>query len=211
MIGDKLVITQYHKDNGAKVAARVLEIAKTIDRPIAVTIAGESGSGKSETAATTAQILERNGLKTVILGQDDYFKLPPKSNSQKRRETIDWVGMGEVRLDLMAAHLSAAKNGEKEIVKPLVFFDEDRIGEETVSLAGVKVVIAEGTYTTSLEQADTRAFIDATYHHTLEHRKKRARDTTEGNFIEKVLEIEHKIISAHKSLADIILPPNPDQ
>ena len=211
MIGDKLVITDYHRENGRKTAKAVLDKINGVDRRFTVTVAGESGSGKSETAATTAEILEKEGFKTVILGQDDYFVLPPKSNAAKRLGEIAWVGLGEVRLDLMDAHLKAAKAGEDHIVKPLVFFEEDRIGEETLSLDGVDVVIAEGTYTTALEEADLRAFIDATYHHTLAHRKKRARDAAEGAFIEQVLEIEHRIISSHKSRAHVILPPNPEE
>lgn len=211
MIGDKLVITQYHLENGRKVAAAVLERIAGLDRRFTVTVAGESGSGKSETAATTAEALERAGYKTLVLGQDDYFRLPPKSNHARRKEGIEWVGPGEVRLDLMDEHLQAAKEGKDRIVKPLVFFEEDRIGEETLSLEGVAVVIAEGTYTTALEEADLRAFIDATYHHTLAHRKKRARDAVEGELIENVLEIEHRIISAHKDRADVILPPNPGE
>ena len=211
MIGDKLVITRYHLDNGRKVAEAVLEKIKGIDRRFTVTVAGESGSGKSETAATTAEVLEKQGYKTVILGQDDYFRLPPKSNHMRRREGIEWVGLEEVRLDLMDAHLKSAKDGGTEIVKPLVFFKEDRIGEETLSLEGVKVVIAEGTYTTALEEADLRAFIDATYHHTLAHRKRRAREEIKGEFIENVLKIEHRIISSHKSRAHVILPPNPGE
>ena len=178
MIGDKLVITEYHRQNGKKVADAVLNRIEGIDRAFAVTVAGESGSGKSETAFTTAEELESKGLKVVILGQDDYFKLPPKSNASRRTEGIDWVGPQEVRLDLMDDHLRAAKKGAQEIIKPLVFFDDDRIDEETLSFEGVKVVIAEGTYTTMLLEADLRAFIDATYHATLEHRKQRARDET---------------------------------
>ncbi len=208
MIGDKLVITEYHRRNGEKVAQAVLEKKKIVQRALAVTVAGESGSGKSETAATTAEELGKHGLKVAILGQDDYFKLPPKSNAARREEGIDWVGSGEVRLDLMDEHLKAVKNGDKEVVKPLVFFEEDRIGEETLDISGVDIIIAEGTYTSMLEEADLRAFIDATYHHTLEHRKKRARDETEGAFIEQVLEIEHQIISKHKQRADVILPPS---
>ncbi|MCP4604841.1 MAG: hypothetical protein GY847_30700 [Proteobacteria bacterium] len=208
MIGDKLVITEYHRQNGKKVAQLVLKRMKDVDRAIAVTVAGESGSGKSETAATTAEELEKHGFTAVILGQDDYFKLPPKSNASKRSEDIDWVGTGEVRLDLMDEHLRAAKQGRKEIVKPLVYFEEDRIGEETLQLEGIDIIIAEGTYTSILEEADVHAFIDATYHATLEHRKKRARDETAGEFIERVLEIEHQIISKHKERADIILPPS---
>jgi uridine kinase len=211
MIGDKLVITDYHRENGRKVAEAVVDKIRQAGRRFALTVAGESGSGKSETAATTAEALEKEGFRTAILGQDDYFRLPPKANSRKRKEDIGWVGLGEVRLDLMDAHLKAAKAGEGSVVKPLVYFEEDRVDEETLSLDGIDVVIAEGTYTTALEEADFRAFIDATYHHTLEHRKKRARDEIEGAFIEQVLEIEHKIISSHRDRADVLLPPNPDK
>jgi uridine kinase len=207
MIGDKLVITEYHEENGRIVAEAVLKKIGGVNRTFTITVAGESGSGKSETAATTALELEKHGHKVIILGQDDYFKLPPKSNSARRKEGIEWVGTGEVHLDIMDAHLTAARTGETEITKPLVFFEEDRIGEESLSFAGIDVVIAEGTYTSALESVDFRAFIDATYHHTLEHRKQRARDETEGAFIEQVLEIEHQIISKHKERADVILPP----
>jgi uridine kinase len=211
MIGDKLVITDYHRENGKKVAEAVLAKIKGIGRRFTVTVAGESGSGKSETAATAAEALEKQGFKTAILGQDDYFRLPPKSNSKKRKEDISWVGLGEVKLDLMDEHLRIAKEGGDAVEKPLVFFEENRIDKETLSLKDVDVVIAEGTYTTALEEADLRAFIDATYHHTLEHRKKRARDASEGDFIERVLEIEHQIISSHRDRADVILPPNPEK
>ena len=208
MIGDKLVITEYHEENGRRVAAACAKIIADLDRPIAITVAGESGSGKSETAATTARELIATGLKVAILGQDDYFRLPPRSNAARRKQGIDWVGMGEVRLDLMDEHLAAAKRRAESIVKPLVVFDEDRITEETVSLEGVDAVIAEGTYTTALKEADFRAFIDRTYIDTLEHRKRRARDVAEGAHIEKILKIEHEIISDHKRLADLVLPPS---
>ncbi len=207
MIGDKLVITEYHLSNGRKVARACADLLEKSDRIFTIAVAGESGSGKSETAATTAQELEKLGKKVLILGQDDYFVKPPKSNAARRLEGIDWVGPGEVRLDLLDEHLAAVKRGDTSISKPLVHFKENMIDEEIVSLEGVNVVIVEGTYTSMLEKVDFRAFIDRTYHDTLKHRKERARDPAEGEFIERVLEIEHEIISSHKARADIVLPP----
>ena len=67
---------------------------------VTVTVAGESGSGKSEIAHCIAEVLEGEGKRALVLGQDDYFKLPPKSNHNRRLEGIDWVGPGEVRLDI---------------------------------------------------------------------------------------------------------------
>ena len=207
MIGDKLVITDYHRELGRRVAEAARDQVESAGRTFTITVAGESGSGKSETAATTGEQLEKAGYKVAILGQDDYFKLPPKSNAARRLEGIEWVGPAEVHLDLMDQHLKAGKDGVDTITKPLVHFEDDRIGSEQMSLVGIDVIIAEGTYTTLLDEADFHAFIDRTYHDTLEHRRERARDEVEGDFIERVLEIEHRIIREHKARANLVLPP----
>ena len=64
MIGDKLVITEYHLSNGRKVARACADQLKKSDRTFTIAVAGESGSGKSETAATTAQELEKLHLSS---------------------------------------------------------------------------------------------------------------------------------------------------
>jgi uridine kinase len=112
--------------------------------------------------------------------------------------------MQEVRLDLLDEHLQQARSGAERIVKPLVVYGEDRITEETVSLSGIAAVVAEGTYTTALENVDTRVFIDLTYLETLRSRLERAREA-QDDFLEKVLEIEHRIISEQKDRADTII------
>ncbi|MFP3959922.1 MAG: uridine kinase, partial [Spirochaetaceae bacterium] len=172
-----------------------------------VSVAGESGSGKSETAAALGEEFEKLGFVAAVLQQDDYFVLPPKSNDVKRREDITWVGASEVRVDLLDSHLAAAQRGEKSVTKPLVIYDEDRITEEEMSLEGLEVLIAEGTYTMLLEHVDTKVFINRNRLETLESRKKRGREEIEP-FLEQVLEIEHDIISKHITKADIVIDRN---
>ena len=140
-----------------------------------------------------ADALIRRGFTTLVLQQDDYFVYPPKTNHRTRRQDIGWVGMQEVRLDLLDEHLQQARSGAEAIVKPLIVYEEDRIVEETVSLQGIVAVVAEGTYTTVLENIDTRVFIDLTYLETLQSRLERARET-QDDFLGRVLEIEHRII-----------------
>jgi uridine kinase len=36
--------------------------------------------------------LERRGIRSVVLGQDDYFVLPPRSNDMERRNDPQWLG-----------------------------------------------------------------------------------------------------------------------
>ena len=207
MIGDKLVIKPHH-------TARAVEIAgyleTRIQAPFAMTVAGESGAGKSEVATEIARLLTDKGIKSGILQQDDYFVFPPKTNHEMRRRNIDQVGLYEVKLDFMESNLRSFKRGESQIYKPLVIFDEDRITTEEMEIADLGVLIAEGTYTTSLKFADFRVFIDRDYRQTLESREERARDKFEP-FVEQVLEREHRIISKHKTLANAIISPDFEQ
>ena len=207
MIGDKLVITDYHRLGTAKVIEEVKRRWATSDQPIAATVAGESGSGKSEIAYCLAELVNESGKKSIILCQDDYFKLPPKTNHNKRLEDIDWVGPGEVHLDILDNHVDFLKRRrDQPLEKPLIYFDEDRIGCETIPPDVFDVVIAEGTYTSLLKNSDLRVFIDRNYKETKKDRLKRNRDP-DVDFLEKVLAIEHLEISKHKRLADIIIDP----
>jgi uridine kinase len=211
MIGDKLVITEYHRAAAAKILPAVRRRLATAASAVTVSIAGESGSGKSETADCLAAALAEEGRACVTLCQDDYFRLPPKSNHRQRQADISWVGLGEVRLDLMEAHIYALKDHpEKPLSKPLIEFDEDRIGCEIVERGIRDVVIVEGCYTTLLSNVDIRVFIDRNYRQTKRARAHRNRDPSE-QLLEKVLAIEHDEISTHKSLADIVIDAPQDE
>jgi hypothetical protein len=68
-----------------------------------------------------------------------------------------------------------------------------------------------------LEDIHVRVFIDGDYRETKLHRLSRNRDQSlEDNqdydlkFLEQVLEIEHQIISKHKNLAHVVIPPEKD-
>ncbi len=209
MIGDKLVITEYHREAAEQVYLQLEPMLKEAETPLAVSIAGESGCGKSETASVLAGLCNNAGYDSLILQQDDYFVYPPNTNHNTRLKEISWVGPQEVKLQLMEENIGSIKGKNGIIKKPLVIFDEDRITEEELSVAGVKVVIAEGTYTTTLKNVDLKAFINRNYRQTKKARLKRSRDPA-TDFLEQVLSIEHKIISAHKELAHVIIAP-PDE
>jgi len=207
MKGDKLVLLDYHRRAAREIVSYIIQDIKKRKDIFVITVAGESGSGKSETSKALADELDKFGIKSVLLGQDDYFVLPPKSNDLKRRENPEWLGPHvEVRLDVLEQNLLNAIQGKREIVKPLVDYDSNTIEEETINLDGIKVLIAEGTYTSLLKHVDTRVFICRNWLDTLEHRQKRMRGNEVGDpFIDQVLSIEHKIIAGHKQLADILI------
>jgi uridine kinase len=121
-----------------------------------------------------------------------------------RRMNIQNVGMSEVKIDLLDKNLDQILQGTKKVYKPLVIFDEDRITEESISTYDINVFIVDGTYSTVLKNVDVRVFIDRTYLDTRKSRLERGRES-QNDFLEKVLEIEHKIISRQKAHADIII------
>jgi uridine kinase len=205
MIGDRLVIEKHHTERALELSELISQrAAASAESRYTVSIAGESGAGKSELAAETARLLTEQGRKTAILQQDDYFVYPPKTNHEMRRRNLEQVGEYEVKLDFLDSNLRSFKRGESPIYKPLVIFAEDRIISEEMDLADVAVLIAEGTYTTKLKFVDLRVFIDRNYVQTLEARTRRGRDRQEP-FVGDVLEREHRVISRHKTTADIVV------
>lgn len=204
MKGDVLIISDDHRKAARQAYNLLKDKLSGSGKKISITVAGESGAGKSEIAASLAEEMEKDGFRTYIFQQDDYFVFPPKTNAAERRKDIKHVGTGEVKLGLLDEHLSKARDGKEKIEKPLVIFDEDKITSETIDPAEYDVFLAEGTYTTLLDHADFRVFIDRDIFDTRASRLKRNREK-QDDFLEQILEIEHNIISNHKELADIII------
>ena len=206
MRGDVILLEQHHLFAANEIAPTLLQAIATTNGRYTITVAGESGSGKSETATAIAEVLDAAGISTVILQQDDYFVYPPKSNDVVRRENLSWIGPQEVKIELLSLHLKAFLEGADQTVKPLIDYSADFIGDEIFAFGNAQVAIAEGTYTSLLENVRTRIFIARDFNQTLEHRRKRGRDSSElDTFTEKVLEIEHGIISPHRQRADIVI------
>jgi uridine kinase len=204
MRGDVIILEDHHRRAAEAIVARLADEVVGRTRRTTISVAGESGSGKSEMGAALVEAFDDVGIGGVVLGQDDYFVLPPRSNDRARREDIAWVGPNEVHLDLLDEHLAAARSGTSSIQKPLVLYAADAIEQETISLGGVRVVVAEGTYTTLLRNVDTRVFIARNRLETMDARVRRAREPVDP-FIEEVLKIEHDIIAAHRSRADVVV------
>ena len=168
MRGDKLVIRDYHRRAAAEIVSHILMHIRGKGTRYTITVAGESGSGKSETGKAIADELERSGIRAVVLGQDDYFVLPPKSNDLRRRAEPEWLGPHvEVKLGVLEQNLVDAIQGKRVLTKPLVDYDSNTIEDEVVDLDGVQVLIVEGTYTSLLRHVDTRIFICRTWLDTL--------------------------------------------
>jgi uridine kinase len=212
MKGDIIIVEEHHRKAAGLIVSRIIEKVRMKSSRYIITVAGESGSGKSETGKAIADELAMLGVRSVILGQDDYFVLPPKSNDEKRRKDPEWLGPHvEVKLDLLESNVRDAAEGKTEFIKPLIDYDTNSVEEERISLDGIQVLIVEGTYSSLLKHVDTRIFIARSRLDTLEHRQKRNRGNEAGDpFIEQVLMSEHMIIAGHRQLADFIITKDYD-
>ena len=207
MKGDIVLVQAHHQKVAGEIVPQIIEKIKAVKRIYTITVGGESGSGKSEISVAIANELKNYGVNAIIFGQDDYFYLPPKLNSEKRHEDPEWLGPHiEVNLDLLEKNLVEAIQGQSIITKPLIDYNENTSELQTVDLMDVKVIIAEGTYTSLLRNIDTKIFITRNWLATWEDRKKRNRGNEINDpFTEKILSTEHKIIAGHKYLADFIV------
>jgi uridine kinase len=207
MKGDIVIVQAHHEKVAEEIVPQIIKKIKEEKRIYTLSVGGESGSGKSEISLAISNELNKYGIKAIILGQDDYFFLPPKSNSEKRHADPNWLGPHiEVNLDLLEENLREAIKGKSEISKPLIDYNASTIEKETINLKGVKVIICEGTFTSLLRNVDTKIFISRNWRSTLEDRKKRNRGNEVNEpFTEMILATEHKIIAGHRYLADFII------
>jgi ABC-type dipeptide/oligopeptide/nickel transport system ATPase component len=66
MKGDKLVLQDYHKRAASEIVPHIIQNIRKKKNRYVITVAGESGSGKSETGKAIADELGRFGLKSIL-------------------------------------------------------------------------------------------------------------------------------------------------
>lgn len=196
-----------HEKAADQISRLLIQKIRQTGRRYIISIAGESGCGKTETGKALVSALGNKNIKAIVLGQDNYFVLPPAANDAQRKKDAAWLGPHkEVRMELMEEHITEARKGASSLKIPFIEYHTSEETFQAIELEDIQVVIAEGTYTSLLRNVDTRIFIDEDYRETLKFRKKRNRGNEVNDpFVEHILETEHKIIAGHKYQADIII------
>jgi uridine kinase len=110
----------YHADIGV-LAQRIV---KRLDRVRLVIIAGPSSSGKTTTTYKLAEALEREGVRLVSRGLDNYFK-NLESHPKDEFGDYDFENPRALDLDLINGHLLALMRGES-VQMPIYNFKTGR-------------------------------------------------------------------------------------
>lgn len=199
------VIRKTHTKMAEKIAKNLVPEILTSSSRYVVAIAGESRTGKTAIACELSRIFSENNIKSILLQQKDYFKLPPEANYIARRRDTSAIGTSEVKLTLLDRHLKQFKNPKTtKIEKPFINPKENIIKKETLKCKTAKVMIIEGTYTTLLKNSDKKIFLTQTFKEVLQKASPQKKPTLDA-VDKKALSIEHQIISKHKKMADIVV------
>ena len=183
----------------------VLAARVDLRRPgLVVGIGGESGSGKSVTAAALAHELDAAGVRAGVIHKDDYFVRPPRTNHDYRVADLSRVGPHEVDLARLRAHVADFRAGRDGVVAPLSDHATDSFLAQRHDFSATTALVVEGTYVLRLPEIDVRVFLEASYEDTRERRRARARDV-DAPIVERILEIEHAIIAPQAADAHVVI------
>ena len=149
---------------------------------------------------------EAQGKKAVLISQDEYFHLPPRQNHNKRVEDFEWIGLGEVDWKLLNGVIDQVLDPAVAAVEvPEMDWELDTKEWKTMEAEDVDVVVIEGTYVLGEKRdGEVGIFFEHTYEDTKENRLARNREVVD-DFIQRVLEREHGIVSALRKDADLVV------
>ena len=204
MLGDVLLIQEKHKKAGKVILDIILRNKK---RRMVVAISGESGSGKTELAHVIAKNLRQHGIFAKPIHTDNFYNTHPLERREWRsKQGIDKVvGHNEYKWEMINNVIEDFKHGRVSKM-PCVDLVTEQVDTLITDFSEVDMLIVDGLYALKAEGLDLRIFIDLTY---LETKEKHTKDARGKEVMDEVrwatLAQEHKMVSALKPMADIII------
>ena len=218
--GDPPEVKSRHKKAARGLLPHIVERAQKeqhAKKRVVVVLGGESGAGKTEIAEYLRYLLRSKKLRGVTIAGDAFFTLAPEANHQARLDAYaqgeleEYVGPGEVNLEQLDATLKdAADRAVDEVFVPsdCRWLESRRYLRVPISLAGADVVLVDLAYGLALKYVSLKIFLESDYQRRIAAVKERnlARDPDQDfAFIQRVLEIEHRIIQDMKKGADMLV------
>jgi len=190
-----------------KIRLRILEIKRSLSRPLIIGVAGGTGSGKTEKVAKEIQIMFP---ASKILPMDDYFRGQKFMDSIKSK---NWDEPRVIELERLLKDLGDLRQS-KAIEKPIYSFGTgEREGYETFEPS--EIVIVEGLfalYETIVGELDLKIFVEIAIHGSLIRRIirdiKRTGQSKEEifkQFIETVYPMYKIHVEPTRAKADIVI------
>lgn len=109
--------------------------------PRIVAIGGCPGVGKSTLAHSLQQELSRLGIASLVIGLDHYG-----ISQEARRAFVNELDPRRIQWSLLHETLTDIKSGKVLVTKPVIDQLTKEMGEETLDLRAVDIVLFEGAY-----------------------------------------------------------------
>ena len=205
MLGDVLLIEDKHRNAGQVIVGEVLKNRK---EKMIIAISGESGSGKSELAHVVARELRKEGIVAKPIHIDNYYRIHPLERTRWRKsQGIEKVvGYDEYDWEIIYKNIDDFRK-DRVSEMPCVDLVTDQVDKLITDFKGIGMLVIDGLYAITTGGADLRVFIDLTYHETKKAQQVRGKEP-QNEFRMAVLEQEHRMVSALKEKADIIVGPD---
>ncbi len=218
--GDIPRIKDYHVAAARDLLPHVLErldAATGAGERLTVALGGESGSGKTEIGYLLTLMLRKHGRGAVVIPGDAFFVRPPDENhanrlaADARGDLGEGVGPHEVNLDRLDGILASARMPETTSVSvpsDCRSLTARRYPQVPVALEGIDAVMVDLTYSLHLNHATCKVFLQPASLDRIDEVRARnlARDPDQDfDFIERVLRLEHELISPLIERADLIV------
>jgi uridine kinase len=202
MLGDVLLIAEKHQKAGEIIIEKILKNRKS---KMIIGISGESGSGKSELAHVIAKGLRKHGIFAKPLHIDNYYRILPLLRTEWRKSNgiEKVVGYSEYDWDTIYRNIIEFKEG-KLSTGPCVDLVTEQVDQLTTDYSTVDMLIIDGLYAIKTEGVDLAVFIELTYHETKKAQVVRGKEP-QNEYRMAVLEQEHKMVSALREKADILI------
>jgi len=204
MLGDILLITDKHRNAGAKIVENIMQNLKP---KMIVAISGESGSGKTELAHVIAKTMRSHGIFAKPIHTDNFYNTLPLKRRQWRLENgiENVVGYNEYLWDDIHKTIADFKAGRISEM-PCVDLVTEQIDRLITDFSNVDMLIVDGLYAIKANDIDIKVFIELTYlqtkeKHTKDSRGKEAMDEARW----ATLAQEHKMVQSLKPLANLLV------
>ena len=166
----------YVKECDARLNSKVVMAANSIighmkESPV-VLLSGPSGSGKTTTAMKIEEELEKQGVRTVTISMDNYFKtLDPETAPRTPSGDIDYESPELLDMELLDEHFTALERGERIRIPHFMFARQKRSTTQftPLRLRENEVAIFEGIHALNVRITDThpesfKLYISASSH-----------------------------------------------
>ena len=208
MFGDYLLWDINSKKNADKIF-NFLDKDILVKKKSIISIAGISGTRKSETAFRLAEILINNGKESHIISSDDYYITPwDERNQERKRNNYQNIGPEELDWKRIWWTLETFRN---PVYNNMEFFQMSKfstsIMQSNIDKNGFDILIFEGLYACDKRiDSDVKIHIgDTSPESTFSFRNKRKKENEMSEARRKVVEIECEHVEQLKINADLVL------